>query len=67
MSGNVDTIKSFLVSLGFDVDGAGQARFEATIKGVTASVIKMGAAVEGAALAVVGFTTQIANGLDKLY
>ena len=27
----------------------------------------MGAAVEGAALAVVGFTTQIANGLDKLY
>lgn len=67
MSGNVDTIKSFLVSLGFDVDGAGQARFEATIKGVTASVVKMGAAVEGAALAVVGFTTQIANGLDKLY
>jgi len=67
MSGNVDTIKSFLVSLGFDVDGAGQARFEATVKGVTASVIKMGAAVEGAALAVVGFTTQIANGLDKLY
>nr|WP_313048793.1 transglycosylase SLT domain-containing protein [Atlantibacter subterranea] len=67
MSGNVDTIKSFLVSLGFDVDGAGQDRFEATIKGVTASVIKMGAAVEGAALAVAGFTTQIASGLDKLY
>lgn len=67
MSRNVDTIKSFLVSLGFDIDGAGQAKFEATLKGVTASVLKMGAAVEGAALAVVGFTTQITSGLDKLY
>jgi hypothetical protein len=64
---STETIKDFLVSLGFDVDEAGQAKFEATLKGVTANVLKMGAVVEGAALAVVGFTTQIANGLDKVY
>lgn len=62
-----DTIRDYLVSLGFDIDGAGQAKFEATLKGVAANVIKLGAVVETTALAVMGFTTQIANGLDKLY
>ncbi|MBS9442289.1 lytic transglycosylase catalytic [Photorhabdus heterorhabditis] len=67
MSGNVDTIKDFLISLGFDVDKKGKNKFEAVLKGVTANVLKVGAAVEGAALTIVGFTTKIAMGLDKLY
>lgn len=67
MSGNADTIKDFLVSLGFDIDQAGANKFEAVLKGVTANVLKVGAVVEGTALAIVGFTTQIANGLDKVY
>ncbi|MGV3345308.1 hypothetical protein ACGVWS_06000 [Enterobacteriaceae bacterium LUAb1] len=67
MSGNTDTIKDFLVSLGFDIDQAGANKFEAVLKGVTANVLKVGAVVEGAALNIVGFTTQIANGLDKIY
>ncbi|MCQ0121763.1 transglycosylase SLT domain-containing protein [Escherichia coli] len=67
MSGNADTIKDFLVSLGFDIDQAGANKFEAVLKGVTANVMKVGAVVEGAALSIVGFTTQIANGLDKIY
>ena len=67
MSGNADTIKDFLVSLGFDIDQAGANKFEAVLKGVTAHVLKVGAVVEGAALSIVGFTTQIANGLDKIY
>ncbi|MFO4116619.1 lytic transglycosylase domain-containing protein [Enterobacter kobei] len=67
MSGNADTIKDFLVSLGFDIDQAGANKFEAVLKGVTANVLKVGAVVEGAALSIVGFTTQIANGLDKVY
>lgn len=67
MSGNADTIKDFLVSLGFDIDEAGANKFEAVLKGVTANVLKVGAVVEGTALAIVGFTTQIANGLDKVY
>lgn len=67
MSGNADTIKDFLVSLGFDIDQAGANKFEAVLKGVTANVLKVGAVVEGAALSIVGFTTKIANGLDKIY
>ncbi|QBX80180.1 hypothetical protein [Citrobacter tructae] len=62
-----DTIRDYLVSLGFDIDGAGQAKFEATLKGVAANVVKLGAVVESTALTIVGFTTSIANGLDKLY
>ncbi|MCO7512716.1 lytic transglycosylase catalytic [Serratia fonticola] len=64
---NAETIKDFLISLGFDIDSAGEKKFSAVIAGVTANVLKLGAVVEGAALAVVGFTTQIANGLDKVY
>lgn len=67
MSSNADTIKDFLVSLGFDIDQAGASKFETVLKGVTANVMKVGAVVEGAALSIVGFTTRIANGLDKIY
>ncbi|MDN5681888.1 MAG: lytic transglycosylase domain-containing protein, partial [Ewingella sp.] len=64
---NAETIKSFLVSLGFEVDEAGAQRFNTVLKGVTLGAVKAGLAIEGAALSVVGFTTQIANGLDKVY
>ncbi|EAV5238140.1 lytic transglycosylase domain-containing protein [Salmonella enterica] len=67
MSSNADTIKDFLVSLGFDIDQAGANNFETVLKGVTANIMKVGAVVEGAALSIVGFTTRIANGLDKIY
>ncbi|WP_145547104.1 transglycosylase SLT domain-containing protein [Yersinia intermedia] len=64
---NAETIKDFLVSLGFELDEAGEKKFSAVVAGVTTNVLKMGAVVEGAALAVVGFTTKIASGLDKVY
>lgn len=64
---SADVIKDYLVALGFDVDEAGKNKFDSVLKGVTANVLKVSAAVEGAALAIVGFTTQIANGLDKVY
>ncbi|MBJ8823607.1 hypothetical protein [Citrobacter europaeus] len=64
---SAETIKDFLVSLGFDIDQAGANKFEAVLKGVTANVIKLGTVVESSALSIVGFTTQIANGLDKVY
>ena len=67
MSGNAETIKDFLVSLGFDIDQAGANKFESVLKGVTANVLKVSSVVEGAAMSVIGFTTLIANGLDKLY
>ncbi len=56
-----------MISLGFEIDATGERKFSAVVAGVTANVLKMGAAVEGAALTIVGFTTQIANGLDKVY
>lgn len=64
---NADTIKDFLISLGFDVDEAGSRKFESVMTGATVNAIKLGAAVEGAALAIVGYTTKIASSLDKLY
>ncbi|WP_456309864.1 hypothetical protein [Serratia proteamaculans] len=64
---NAETIKDFLVSLGFQVDEAGSRKFEATIAGATLQAVKMGAAVEAAALSVVAFTAKIASGLDNLY
>jgi hypothetical protein len=64
---NAETIKDFLVSLGFSVDDAGAKKFGSVLAGTTANVIKMGLAVEGAALSVVAFTANIASGLDNLY
>lgn len=64
---NAETIKDFLVSLGFQVDEAGSRKFEATLTGATLQAVKMGAAVEAAALSVVAFTAKIASGLDNLY
>ncbi|MCY6845840.1 lytic transglycosylase catalytic [Escherichia coli] len=60
-------MKDFLVSLGFSVDDAGAKKFGSVLAGTTANVIKMGLAVEGAALSVVAFTAKIASGLDNLY
>ncbi|EFH5533456.1 lytic transglycosylase catalytic [Escherichia coli] len=64
---NAEIIKDFLVSLGFSVDDAGAKKFGSVLAGTTANVIKMGLAVEGAALSVVAFTAKIASGLDNLY
>lgn len=64
---NAETIKDFLVSLGFQIDDAGARKFDAVIAGTTAQVVKMGVAVEAAALSVVGYTAKIASGLDNLY
>ena len=64
---NAETIKDFLVSLGFDIDEAGASKLDSVLAGTTANAIKMGLAVEGAALTVVAFTAKIASGLDNLY
>lgn len=64
---NAETIKDFLVSLGFDIDEAGYQKFESVLAGTTANAIKAGLAVEGAALSVVAYTAKIASGMDNLY
>lgn len=62
-----ETIKDFLISLGFQVDEAGARKFDSVIAGTTLQAIKLGTAVEAAALSVVAYTAKIASGLDNLY
>lgn len=64
---NAETIKDFLVSLGFKVDESGERKFNAVLAGVTSNAIKTGFAVEAAALSVIAFTAKIAQASDKLY
>ncbi len=64
---NAETIKDFLVSLGFQVDDAGARKFDAVIAGTTVKVVQLGTAVEAAALSVLAYTAKIASGLDQLY
>ena len=64
---NAETLKDFLISLGFKVDEAGARKFDAVVAGTTLKAIKLGVKVEAAALSVVAFTAKIASGLDDLY
>lgn len=64
---NAETIKDFLVSLGFQIDDAGARKFDSVVLGTTLQVVKLGAAVEATALSAVAFTAKIASGLDNLY
>ncbi len=64
---NAETIKDFLVSLGFKVDESGERKFNAVLAGVTSNAIRTGLAIEGAALSVIAFTAKIAQGTEKLY
>ncbi|HID2509065.1 lytic transglycosylase domain-containing protein [Klebsiella pneumoniae] len=64
---NAETLKDFLISLGFKVDEAGARKFDTVVAGTTLKAIELGVKVEAAALSVVAFTAKIASGLDDLY
>lgn len=64
---NAETLKDFLISLGFNVDEAGAKKFDAVVAGTTLKAIELGVKVEAAALSVVAFTAKIASSLDNLY
>lgn len=64
---NAETLKDFLISLGFKVDEAGARKFDAIVTGATLKAIELGTKVELAAASVVAFTAKIASGLDDLY
>ncbi|HHT0407053.1 TPA: transglycosylase SLT domain-containing protein [Raoultella ornithinolytica] len=64
---NADTLKDFLISLGFKVDEAGARKFDAVVAGTTLKAIELGTKVELAAASVVAFTAKVASGLDNLY
>lgn len=64
---NAETLKDFLISLGFKVDDAGARKFDAIVTGATLKAIELGAKVELAAASVVAFTAKVASSLDNLY
>ncbi|EMP1238803.1 hypothetical protein [Klebsiella pneumoniae] len=64
---NAETLKDFLISLGFKVDEAGARKFDAVVAGTTLKAIELGVKVEAAALSVVAFTAKISSSLDNLY
>lgn len=64
---NAETLKDFLISLGFKVDDAGARKFDAIVTGATLKAIELGAKVELAAASVVAFTAKVAGSLDNLY
>lgn len=64
---NAETLKDFLISLGFKVDEAGARKFDAVVAGTTLKAIELGVKVKATALSVVAFTAKIASGLDDLY
>ena len=64
---NAETLKDFLISLGFQVVEAGARKFDAVVAGTALKAVELGVKVEAAALSVVAFTAKIAQGLDDLY
>ncbi|HDG7741790.1 TPA: hypothetical protein PCJ00_002177 [Klebsiella quasipneumoniae] len=64
---NAETLKDFLISLGFKVDEAGARKFDAVVAGTTLKAIELGVKVEASALSVVAFTAKISSSLDNLY
>lgn len=67
MAGNADTIREFLVGLGFKVDEAGQKKFLDGVQSATIQVFKLGMAVKTASAAVVASVGVIADQMESLY
>lgn len=64
---NAETLKDFLISLGFNVDEAGARKFDSVVTGATLKAIELGTKVELAAASVVAYTAKIASSLDNLH
>jgi len=68
MSGtNADTIKEFLVSLKWKTDDAAEKRAKDSVESMGKSIVALGVAIEGAALAVVAAVSRIAKQTEDLY
>jgi len=67
MASSVETIKSFLVSLGFKVDTGGLNRFASSIAIQTEAVRELGEGLKASAERVVSFVRNIVEANDSLY
>lgn len=64
---DANTIKEFLVGLGFKIDATSERRFDDSIAKATGQVLKFGAAIEATALLVVASVARIATGMEDIY
>jgi len=62
-----ETIKEFLVSIGYKVDGSSERRFEDSLKKATLRAELLGRAIAEAAEAIVKGAVKIAQGFDDIY
>lgn len=62
-----ETIKSFLVSLGYSVDSSSENRFKRSVEGATKAVNAMALSLAAATVAVSAAITKIAANFDDLY
>lgn len=67
MSGNAETIKEFLVSLGWKIDESGQKKFVDSIASTSLKVVELGAAIAATSAAVVAGVAKIADQMESLY
>lgn len=67
MAGNVDTIREFLVRLGFSVDESGQKKFVDGVASASLKVAELGVAITATAGAVVAGVAKIADQMESLY
>lgn len=67
MASEADTIKEFLVSLGFKIDPGSERRFVDSIGAATVKAVALGTAVTATAGAVVAGVARIAENLEQLY
>lgn len=62
-----DTLREFLVSIGYRIDAGSEAKFKRSVETVTKGVIALGAAVAAMQAATAAAVTKIASGFDDLY
>jgi len=64
---DANTIREFLVALGFKVNDASYKKFDNRVAQATASVFKIGAATAATAAAIEVFLAKVTDGYEKLY
>ncbi len=62
-----ETIREFLVGIGFKVDGNSEAKFTRAVETATKAVVALGASAAAVATTVTAAVTKIAAGFDELY
>ncbi|WP_066722817.1 MULTISPECIES: hypothetical protein [Hyphomicrobiales] len=62
-----ETVRDFLVGIGYKIDGNSEQRFRNSVESATKAVVGLGVAVAAVTTAVTAAVTKIAAGFDDLY